>query len=277
MLRLVGVLVAAALVLPGVAAAESSVPKVPWGNDFACKSGKRPVVLLHGLSARAENNWSYVGPRLKAAGYCVFALTYGIDPRTRGFPYRPGGTIAAEKSAAEIRRFVNRVLKATGRRRVDFVGHSEGTSTPRYYLERLGGAPKVRRYVALTPLWRGTEVGGAALLRDASGPLGVPVTTAFANFCAFCTQALRGSDFLNDLNADGEAIRGIKHTNIVTRYDELVVPYTSGLMLDGGTNIVLQDVCPANLSEHLAVAFDPAVMRMILNALAPAAARPVSC
>ena len=55
--------------------------------------------------------------------------------------------------------------------------------------------------------------------------------------------------FLNDLNADGEAVPGIEHTNIVTKYDELVFPYTSGIMGDGGTNIVLQDVCPLNLAS----------------------------
>ena len=88
---------------------------------------------------------------------------------------------------------------------------------------------------------------------------------------------MRGSPYLNDLNADGEAIPGVEHTNIPTRYDELVVPYTSGLMNDGGTNIVLQDVCPANVSEHLLVAFDPAVLQLIRNALDPAHATPVRC
>lgn len=270
------------LVLPAAARAESDVPAVPWGNDFACEPSAahpRPVVLLHGLSATAESNWSAVGPALDADGYCVFALTYGMDERTRGFPYRPGGTIPAEQSAVEIKRFVKRVRAATESRRVDFVGHSEGTVTPRYYLERLGGAPKVRRYVALTPLWRGTEVGGTALLRDAGAGFGVSevLVGGVAAFCGFCPQALRGSDYLNDLNADGERIPGIRHTNIVTRYDELVVPFTSGIMQDGGRNVVLQDVCPANLSEHAAVAFDPAVIRMIRNALKPAEAQPVSC
>ena len=137
----------AVLLLPGAAQAESTVPKVAWGNDFACvpsAAHPRPVVLLHGLGATARHaTGRYVGPRLKAAGYCVFAITYGMDPRTRGFFYRPGGTIAAEKSAPEIGAFVDRVLAATGASKVDFVGHSEGTVTPRYYLERLGGAPKV--------------------------------------------------------------------------------------------------------------------------------------
>lgn len=277
---LAGVLAAAALFAPATAQAESDVPKVAWGNDFSCQptaAHPRPVVLLHGLGASADTNWSTHGPALKAAGYCVYAISYGRDARTRGWFYRPGGTLPAQQSAPEIAAFVDRVLTATGAAQVDFVGHSEGTVTPRWYLERLGGAPKVKRYVALTPLWRGTEVGGAAYLRDFGGPLSGPAVDLVASFCGFCPQALRGSAYLNDLNADGEAIAGIEHTNIVTRYDELVVPYTSGIMRDGGTNIVLQDVCPANVSEHGALAFDPVVTQLIRNALDPAAAKPVTC
>lgn len=83
--------------------------------------------------------------------------------------------------------------------------------------------------------------------------------------------------YLNDLNADGEAVPGIEHTNIVTRYDLLVVPYTSGIMSDGGTNIVVQDVCPANLSEHSTLVVDPVATQLILNALDPGQAKPVDC
>jgi triacylglycerol lipase len=258
-------------------------PPPPGANDFSCKpttAHPRPVVLLHGLSSTKSEHWGYMSPRIAEAGYCVFALTYGLDPRTRAWPYRPGGTIRIQESAKELRAFVAEVLAATGARRVDIVGHSEGTIMPRWYLERLGGRPYVKNFVALTPLWRGTEVGGAAILRDALAPYGLsqPVIDAFAELlCEACTQALRGSEFLNDLNRDGEAIPGIEHTNIVTATDELVVPYTSGIMVDGGKNIVLQDVCPTDLNEHLLVANDPVVLQLFLNALDPKNARPVRC
>jgi triacylglycerol esterase/lipase EstA (alpha/beta hydrolase family) len=184
-----------------------------------------------------------------------------------------------ERSARELAAFVDRVIAATGARQVDLVGHSEGTVMPRHDLERLGGPSKVRRFVALTPLWRGTEVGGFAILRDLLEPLGLPnpVINLVASLCGSCPQFLRGSPYLNDLTADGEAIPGVEHTNIVTRYDALVVPYTSGIMRDGGTNIVLQQVCPADLSEHATVAFDPVVTQLFLNALDPEHAAPVRC
>jgi triacylglycerol esterase/lipase EstA (alpha/beta hydrolase family) len=171
------------------------------------------------------------------------------------------------------------VLAATGAEEVDLVGHSEGTVMPRWYLERLGGAAKVRRFVAMTPLWRGTEIGGTAILRDFAEPLGLaaPIIDLVAGLCGSCPQFLRGSDYLDELNADGEAVPGVDHTNILTRYDLLVVPYTSGAMRDGGTNVVVQDVCPLNLSEHGTLAFDPVATQLILNALDPGQAKPVDC
>jgi triacylglycerol lipase len=56
-----------------------------------------------------------------------------------------------------------------------------------------------------------------------------------------------------------------------------VIPPTSGVMRDGGTNIIVQDVCPLDVSEHVAVAFDPVVAQMIENALDPAHAQQVRC
>ena len=111
-------------------------------------------------------------PRLNAAGYCTFSQTYGLDPRVEAVrcPRRVDQD-AGERE--ELRAFVQRVRAATGAKRVDIVGHSEGTVMPRYYMERLGGAKRVDDFVALTPLWRGTEVGGAAMLRDLGAGFGL--------------------------------------------------------------------------------------------------------
>ena len=275
-----GAFVLAAVGVSSAAAAPD--PSPPGSNRFDCEPSAahpRPVVLVHGLGATQSANWSYMAPRLASAGYCVFSLTYGVDPRTTALPYAPGGVVPMEQSATELQAFVDRVLAATGASEVDLVGHSEGTVMPRYYLERLGGAAKVDKFVAMTPLWRGTNIGGLASLRLALAPYGLsqPIVDLVASFCASCPQFLTGSDYLDDLNADGEAVPGVKHTNIITRYDLLVIPYTSGLMRDGGKNIILQKRCPLNLSDHTLVAFDPVVLRLIRNALDPASPAPVRC
>jgi triacylglycerol lipase len=68
------------------------------------------------------------------------------------------------------------------------------------------------------------------------------------------------------------------YTDIVTKYDELVEPYTSGILdAPGVTNITLQEQCPIDFSDHLTAAFDPTAAQDILNALDPAHARAVPC
>ncbi len=274
-------LVIALLTAPAALAAPPD-PSPAGANDFECEPTKahpRPVVLVHGLGATMGTNWRFHSPEIAAAGYCVFALTYGRDPRLAQQPISPGGVIPMEQSAPQLKQFVNKVLRRTDSRRVDLIGHSEGTVMPRYYLERLGGRRHVRRFIALTPLWRGTQLLGVDAVRDVGSAFGLsrPAIDLVASICGSCPQFIRGSDYLTDLNRDGEAIRGIKHTNIVTRYDELVIPHTSGLMRDGGTNIVIQDVCPLDFYEHGGVAVDPVVTQMFLNALDPKNERPVRC
>jgi pimeloyl-ACP methyl ester carboxylesterase len=209
----------------------------------------------------------------------VFALTYGTDP---GEPF-VGGLQRMEGSSAQLAAFVDRVLAATGARKVDLVGHSEGTVMPQYYLKFRGGAAKVDKYVAITPLYRGTTLFGvgslASALEAAFPQQSAPIASAFDRFCGSCQEFLRGSPFLRHLYADGVvAVPGVRYTTIVTKYDELVTPYTSGLLhAPNATNIVVQDQCPADFGDHIAMAFDPTVGQDILNALDPAHRRPVPC
>lgn len=278
--RLLVVACAALCVLAPAASAEMSLSTPPGGaNNFACKPSAAhpdPVVLVHGLGATMTENWAYISPKLAAQGYCVFALTYGLDPR---FPY-VGGVLPVEQSAHELAGFVDTVLADTGASKVDLVGHSEGTFMPEYWLKYLGGADKVAKYVAMTPLYQGTDVGGAAQLRDAGAQYGLaaPFLNLIDAFCGSCTEFLAGSDMVKELNADGgPEVPGIQYTTIMTDHDELVVPYTSGMLPPPATNIVIQNVCPTDLDEHALEAFDPVVLQLIENALDPANAQPVKC
>src|SRR6266481_2621884 len=68
----------------GAAAAQADPTPAPAGvNDFSCQPSAahpEPVVMLEGLGGN-RSAWSYMAVRLKAAGYCLFALDYGVDPR----------------------------------------------------------------------------------------------------------------------------------------------------------------------------------------------------
>jgi triacylglycerol esterase/lipase EstA (alpha/beta hydrolase family) len=264
----------------GVLADPSAPP--PGANDFSCKPSAAhpdPVVLVHGLGATMGENWASYAPLLADNGYCVFALTYGTQHDN---PYI-GGLAPMEDSSAELADFVQRVLAATGARKVDLVGHSEGTVMPQYYLKFRGGAQYVDKYVAITPIYHGTTALGlgslATTLERAFPQYAGPYEQAFADFCGSCQEFLRGSAFLQHLYADGVyAVPGVTYTAIMTRYDELVTPYTSGrLSAPNATNIVVQNQCPIDFADHVAMAFDPTVGQDVLNALDPAHRKPVPC
>jgi triacylglycerol lipase len=295
--------IGALLALPAGAVAQDKLP-VPWtfdsalsaqgaapdapppgANDFSCQPSKRhprPVVLVHGLFANQTANWQTISPYLANRGFCVFSLTYGtIKGETLGF-YQPGGLQKMEASAADLKRFVNRVLTATGARKVDIVGHSEGSLMPNYYVKYLNGARRVAHYVGMTTLWQGTNLLGAGVLeaigRMFSGGATVPVA-GIDQFCPSCREFIQGSEFIKKMNAGGVAAPGVKYTSIVTRNDELVSPYTSGLMPDGPnvTNVVLQNLCPLDQAEHVAVAADPVTAGVIYRALDPTRAPNPPC
>ena len=247
----------------------------PGANDWTCRPSQRhprPVVLVHGTFGNKSTNWQTYAPLLHNKGYCVFALTYGVDPTGVPGAEKFGGMTRMQDSARELKRFVAKVLRRTGARKVDLVGHSQGTLMPNYYLKFLGGAPHVRRYVSLAPLWHGTEVAEPAAIAapvfgadDESTPL-----------CVACGQFRSGSAFMKKMRAGGVAVDGIAYTNIMTEYDQLVVPYTSGRER-GMRNVVVQDKCDTDYSEHFQIAADPVAAGVVLNALDPQHPRPVPC
>ncbi|WP_405161294.1 lipase [Nocardia sp. NBC_01499] len=260
----------------------------PGANDWNCvpsAAHPEPVVLLSGTSAGPAQNYRWLSPLLANNGYCVFTLTYGIDPGTvsglLGGLSLPGNADEAVVARQQLAPFVDRVLAATGAAKVDFVGHSQGTVMPRWYIKFLGGDQKVAKSINLAPLWNGTTLYGLTYLYQALQGIGVaPAVDAVAGlFSHSALQFRQGSDFLNILN-QGEAFAPtVDYTNIITRYDEAVVPYTSGIAPPGPniTNIVLQDLCPNDFSEHLFVAADPIVGQHVLNALDPGDATPIDC
>lgn len=272
--------------LAGVTAGLAAPGSAPPGtNDWSCRPSAahpNPVVLVHGLSANMTVNWQTFGPLLANNGYCVFALTYGVNPLAANPLYQVGGLEPMEQSAGELAAFVDRIRAATGASKVDILGHSEGTVMPSYYLKFLGGSSTVDKYVALTPLWHGTNVAGHATLYQLGRSFGfAPVIDGVLNpLCGSCPEFLHGSAFLERLNAGGgPTVPTVTYTNVVTTHDELVVPYTSGLLpaAPNVTNIVVQDRCAIDLAEHLGLAADPVAAAYVLNALDPAHPRPVPC
>lgn len=262
---LVAVLLATGLAaaVPGAAAAAAPVtaaptlPTSPFGdppgaNDFSCKptaARPSPVILVHGTGGDRRSLLERLSRSVKDAGFCVFSLDYG----NRGLNDIP-------TSAGELKTFTERVLSATGARKVSMVGHSQGGMMPRYYIKFLGGAAVVDDLVGLAPSNHGTAITAGEL-----NPISLLVGWA----CPACVQQGTGSAFLRHLNAGDETPGEVSYTSVTTRYDEVVVPHTSGYLAAGPntTNVTLQAKCPFEPTEHLFIPVSTPAISITLDAL----------
>ncbi|MER7607870.1 alpha/beta fold hydrolase [Nocardioides sp. NPDC127503] len=257
----------------GIAPAQAAAPGSGL-NDWTCvpsAAHPEPLVLLHGLGANGDLNFEVMGRYLESRGYCAYSLTYGVT--TLGPSV--GGLGSMPDSAAEVRAFVDRVLAATGADQVSIVAHSAGSTVATYYMKFLGGDRKVERFVGFGTNIKGTELDGLVTLMNL---LGIePVLDAIG--CPACVEFSPRSDFMAELNEGGATVPGPTYTSIVTKYDEVVTPYTNGLFdaAPNAKNIVLQKRCPLDFSGHLALAVDPNVLKLVANELDPENARSFLC
>ncbi|MFE2052166.1 esterase/lipase family protein [Streptomyces sp. NPDC059459] len=267
-------LTAAAVLVPATTAhAAEARPDAGW-NDYSCRPSAahpRPVVLVHGTFGNSVDNWLGLAPYLEDRGYCVFSLDYGQLP---GVPFFHGlGPV--EKSAEQLAAYVDKVLAATGATETDIVGHSQGGMMPRYYLKFLGGADEVNALIGIAPSNHGTTLSGLTRL--------LPYFPGAEDLLNEHTPALAdqvvGSDVLTALNEGGDTVPGVRYTVLATRYDQVVTPYRSQFLNGPGVrNVLLQDLCPLDLSEHLAIGLlDRVAFHAVAGALDPAHAKPTTC
>ncbi|MBH0774893.1 esterase/lipase family protein [Nocardia bovistercoris] len=240
-------------------------------NDFGCvpdSAHPRPVVLAHGTDSTAYSDWSAIGPRLAEVGLCVFALNYGGAPGADTY-----GTEDLRTSARQIGEFVDTVLAVTGAEQVDLVGFSQGANVTRYYVNKLGGAPKVGTWVGLaSPTYGGVMYGLVPIAQAIPGALDI-----FARVTSLAAvQQAQGSPTMVDLNAGGDTVPGPRYVTVGSRVDEMIQPFANiALRGPGAENITIQDLCPANLTGHFHMVYDPFVRELLVGALDPAASDPV--
>jgi len=249
----------------GTAAAALAAEHPTWGtplgaNDWTCRpTAERPypAVIVHGTFGDSRSLLDNLSLSLEQDGYCVYSLDYGN---------RATGPI--EESAQQLDVFVDEVLASTGAAKVQVVGHSQGGMMPRYWIKNLGGEPLVEDLVGLVPSNHGTTVQNGRSSGSA---------------CVSCDQQAAGSAFLTALNNPDETPGAVDYTQVTTRYDEVVVPYSSAFLTpdDHSTNITLQDRCPTDAAEHLTIPMDPQAIAWVLDAFdreGPAdAAAPIAC
>jgi hypothetical protein len=232
------------------------------------------VVLVHATLADEGSNWVTLAPLLANEGYCVYAFNYGatlaslevwpfIGPRIDGLGH-------IERSAEELKAFVNTVLSKTGAAKVDLVGHSQGGMMPNYYIRLLGGASKVNVLVGLSPSNHGTTLSGLTKLIElfpfASGIVGGLLE--FLGAPALPEQE-ENSAFIKKLFGSGEpVVSGVRYVVIQTTHDEVVTPYAHAFLSGSNvTNITIQNQCSGDPVAHIGMFDDSPALQNVLNQL----------
>ncbi len=153
---------------------------------------KPAVVLVHGLWNTVNIFWQ-LRPYLEDRGWAVHAV--GLTPNN--------GDISIEQQAHQLDAFIQRSLAA--QQRCYLLGFSMGGLVSRYYLQRLGGLTRVRRFIGVA-----VPHYGSAL--------------AWFRWNIGGRQMRPGSSFLVDLNRDIDQLSSCRPLSLWTPYDLLVLP-----------------------------------------------------
>ncbi|WP_019877906.1 esterase/lipase family protein [Sporichthya polymorpha] len=267
---LLAVLLSAAAVLttapgPAVAAAESrfapvnrpgpalSVPTAELDASLACTGnvakGRQTVLFVPGTTVNPREdyswNWFRALDQLNRP-YCAVTLPFNTTGDTQ---------VASEYVVHAIRK-----ISAITERKVQVMGHSQGGTEPRFALRFWPDLrSKVDDYIAFA-----ATNHGSALIRGLCLPTCSPSLW----------QQIDNSNYIQAMNSHQETFEGISYTAIYTWFDQFVQPNlddtgTTSLSGPGDiTNVALQDVCPANTGEHIAIGtYDPVAYALAMDAL----------
>ena len=231
-----------------------SVPPSELSAALSCSSGvqgdaRNPILLVPGTNLDPSSNYSWNYERAFAEvhwPYCTITL-----------PYHALGDI---QTAGEYIVSALRTMARLAGRKVDVLGYSQGGMVPRWALRFWPDTRAlVNDLVGIDPSNHGTL--DAQLACQGQCPP------------AYWQQATNAR-FLQALNSRAETFAGIHYTVIYSRTDEVVVPNvdadgSSSLHTGGGqiANIAVQQICPADTSEHLAMGtYDPVAYALAVDA-----------
>jgi hypothetical protein len=233
-----------------------SVPAAVLRKNVSCTAtathARRNVVLFVPATTQTPQQYSWNWfPALDKLSIPYCAVT------------EPNNAMSDLQISAEYVVYAIRYVHAISGRKVDVLGHSQGGLEPRFALRFWPDLrPMVDHYVAF-----GTPNHGSVLV-DALCPPDAGCAPAL-------WQQTYESSFIQALNSYQETFPGIAYTDIYTHNDEFVQPNLTNdgvTSLHGGggaiTNVALQDVCPLDASEHLAIGtYDPVAYAIALDAI----------
>lgn len=206
---MLGVMKLATMMIAGSAAigavqAVRNRPPLPFNDPDFAPTHESPVLYIHGVTSRSRA-FRPNAERLRDEGFWVWGYDYG-DMFAPGF-YGMGNL---DSIIEDVHANVDHVLEQTGAKQLDIVAHSQGGLMTKLFIAN-GGAPRVRRVVAMGANFHGTDVRGRAT-RFA------PLISRYPR----AASALASPGVIQQL-ADSPWVR--THLNVPDTYPEIV--YTS--------------------------------------------------
>jgi triacylglycerol lipase len=229
---------ALAVILGLVAAVAAAAGLWRRAEPELARAAEVPVLVVPGYNG-SPTSVGNLAARLRAAGRRVVV----VDLPDRG-------TRDLRVSARALGAAADR----TGAARVDLVGYSAGGVVIRLWLADPTRALRARRVVLLGTPNHGTELAGAAAALD-------------PGLCGSVCQLAPGSGLLAELNRGDQTPPGPRFFSIWTALDQTVVPPATAV-LDGATNIRVQDVCPSARLGHGDLISSPLALGLVVEALA---------
>lgn len=225
--------------------------------SLSCKgdprTGGEPVLLNPATSVTPAQDYSWTYEKAFTAQHRYWCAVT--------MPFHTFGDI---QTAGEYLVHAIRVMHRRTGRRIAILGHSQGGMSMRWALRFW---PDTRPMVDDVIGMAGSNHGTTAL------PSCIPGVTK-------CTpavwQQLARAKFIKALNSRAETFHSISYTEVFTHLDEVVTPNgrdsvaVSALHTGQGaiSNVAVQDICPADTSEHLMVGTtDPVTYALVMDAL----------
>jgi pimeloyl-ACP methyl ester carboxylesterase len=218
------------------------------GRATACQShtelraAKGVVLLVHGTGEKRGETWSWsYEPALRARGYATCAVQLP-DHGLGDFDVAARYVVAGIRKASRL-----------AERPIAVVGHSQGGALPVWALKFWPGLrARVTDVVSLAGPFDGTQLGNELCAPGRCAPL--------------AWELRRGSHHVAALRS-APLPDGVDVTSVSTQYDEIVRPQPSASRLHGARNVLLQDVCPQDPSDHGLILGDPVAFALTMDAL----------
>jgi triacylglycerol lipase len=189
---------------------------------------RHPVLLVHGIW-KTHATFRRMARYLTERGFTV----HGLDLTPND------GRAGLDELAGQVAAFIENTFPAETP--IDLVGFSMGGLVTRYYVQRLGGMERVRRFITISAPHHGSQW---AYLRKLPGYL----------------HMRPDSEFLRDLNSDIVRLRELDFTSIWTPLDLMILPPVSSRLGVGEEVLVAAPL-------HALMLEDPRSFRAVAAAL----------